>query len=56
MHDVQSSSWDARNIVNSKGSIAGEVINGKGAKIPTRVDFVKVDGDWRIYAIAKQMP
>ncbi len=56
MNDVQSSSWNARNFVNSKGSIAGEVINGKGAKIPTRVDFVKVDGDWKIYAIALQRP
>ena len=53
MDYVQDTSWHARNFVNNKGSIAGEVINGKGMSIPTRVDFFKEDGDWKIYAIAK---
>ncbi len=56
MHDVVSSSWDSRNFVNSKGSIAGELVNAKGAKIPTRVDFIKEDGDWKIYAIEQKRP
>ena len=56
MTKVKSTSWHARNFVNNKGSIAGEVVNGNGENIPTRVDFVKQDGDWKIYAIAKQLP
>jgi hypothetical protein len=56
MNQVKSSSWHARNFVNNKGSIAGEVTNTNGESIPTRVDFVKQDGDWKIYAIAKQSP
>jgi len=56
MNNVQNSSWHARNFVNNKGSIAGEVTNGEGQSIPTRMDFVKQDDGWKIYAIAKQSP
>ncbi|MGJ8664270.1 MAG: hypothetical protein ACSHWU_11485 [Marinicella sp.] len=56
MHNVQSSSWDSRHFVNNKGSISGEVINGNGTKIPTRVDFFKEAGDWKIYAIEHLNP
>lgn len=56
MNNIQSTSWHARNFVNNKGSIAGDVSNAQGDSIPTRVDFVKQDGDWKIYAIAVQTP
>lgn len=55
-NQVQSSSWHAREFKNSKGHIAGEVINGDGNSIPARIDFFKEDGDWKIYAIALQKP
>jgi len=41
MDYVQDTSWHARNFVNHKGSIAGEVINSKGISTPTRIDFLK---------------
>ncbi len=56
MDYVQDTSWHARNFVNNKGSIAGELINGQGISIPTRMDFFKEAGDWKIFAIAKQTP
>jgi|GEM_PF-3671072 len=56
MNEVKSTSWHSRNFVNNKGSIAGEVHNKQGVSIPTRMDFVKQDNDWKIYAISKQSP
>jgi len=54
MDQVTDSSWSSRAFVNSSGNISGELTTANNETIKTRMTFLKVDGDWKIYSIQKQ--
>jgi hypothetical protein len=51
--EYQSASWSSRSIESDRGILEGTVTTTSGGKIPLRVEFVKEDGAWKIYAIRK---
>ena len=50
---VQETSWSGRSVEAGKGSLIGSVTTSSGGAIPLKIDFVKENGEWKIYALNK---
>jgi len=49
--DFASASWDSRTVNMGSGNLKGSITTTSGDVIPLTLDFVKSDGEWKIYAI-----
>ena len=49
--DFAETSWSSRSVNLGSGNLSGSITTTSGEVIPLTLDFVKTDGEWKIYAI-----
>lgn len=54
MDQIDSVSWDSRNVNMGRGEMKGTLTTKTGASIPVTVSLVKEDKQWKIYSLLRQ--